>query len=59
VTGSCKHDNYTSGSANVGDSLDQLSSYQLLKKDSAPWNYLISKTMVWLRIDIKKQNYHS
>jgi hypothetical protein len=36
VAGCCKHDNESSASIRGGKFLDQLSDYQLLKKDSAP-----------------------
>jgi hypothetical protein len=42
VAGSCEHDNEPSGSIKGGQLLDQLSDCWLLKKDSAPWSYLIS-----------------
>jgi hypothetical protein len=39
VTGSCEHGNQPSGSTKDGGFLAQLSDYQLLKKDSAPWSH--------------------
>jgi hypothetical protein len=36
--GSCEHGNELSGSINDREFLNQLSDYQLLKKDSASWN---------------------
>jgi hypothetical protein len=41
VAGSFEHGNKPSGSIKYGEFLDQLSDYQLLKTDSAPWSYLI------------------
>jgi hypothetical protein len=38
VSGSCEHGNEPSGSTKGGEFLGYLSDYQLLKKDSAPWN---------------------
>jgi hypothetical protein len=38
VAGSCEHGNEPSGSKKGGE-LDQLSDFQLLKKDSAPCGY--------------------
>jgi hypothetical protein len=35
---SCEHGNKPSVSIEGGEFLDWLSDYQLLKKDSAPWN---------------------
>jgi hypothetical protein len=35
---SCEYDNEPSGFVKGGEFLDQLSDYQLLKKDSAPWS---------------------
>jgi hypothetical protein len=35
---SCEHDNEQTTSIKSGESLDQLSDYQLLKEDSAPWS---------------------
>jgi hypothetical protein len=36
----CEHGNEPWGSTNGGEFLDQLSDYQLLKKDSAQWRWL-------------------
>jgi hypothetical protein len=41
VAGSCKHGNEPFGSINDWEFLDWLSDYQLLKKDSAPWSWLV------------------
>jgi len=38
VTGFSEHGNETSGSIKEGDFLDQLSDYQLLKKEFVPWS---------------------
>jgi len=42
VASSCEHGNEPSGSIMSGELSDHLRDYQLLKKDSAPWNYLKS-----------------
>jgi hypothetical protein len=39
--GSCEHGDEHSGSINILVCLNQLNDYQLLKKDPAPWSYLI------------------
>jgi hypothetical protein len=41
MAGSCEDVNETSGFIKGGEFLDQTSYYQLLKKDSAPWSWLI------------------
>jgi hypothetical protein len=38
VADSCEHGNEPSGSINGGEFIDQLSSYQLLKENSAVWS---------------------
>jgi hypothetical protein len=38
VVGSCEHSNELSDSIKGEEFLDWLSSYRLLKKDSAPWS---------------------
>jgi hypothetical protein len=38
VAGSCEHGDEPSDSIKGGEFLGQLSDYQLLKKDSAPWS---------------------
>jgi hypothetical protein len=38
VVGSCEHGNGTSGFIKGGEFFDWLIDYQLLKKDSDPWN---------------------
>jgi hypothetical protein len=38
ILGSCEHDNEPSGPIEGGEFLDYLSSYQPLKKDTAPWS---------------------
>jgi hypothetical protein len=44
VAGSCEHGSGHSVSIKGAKFLDQLSDYELLKEDSAPWSYLV----VWL-----------
>jgi hypothetical protein len=39
VAGSCEHDSKPSGSTKVGEFLDYLSDYYLLRKDYTPWSY--------------------
>jgi hypothetical protein len=41
VSGSCEHGNEPVGSVKGRTFFDQLSDYQLPKKDSAPWNGLV------------------
>jgi hypothetical protein len=41
VTGCCEHGNEPSVSIKGGEFLDQLSEYFLLKKDSAPWSWVV------------------
>jgi hypothetical protein len=40
--GSCEHGNEPSGSIKGGEFVGQLCDCQLLKKDSASWNYLFN-----------------
>jgi hypothetical protein len=46
VASSCEHDHESSGSIKGGEFLDQLSDYQLFKKDSVPWSWLSRKAAV-------------
>jgi hypothetical protein len=48
VAGSCEHCNKLSGSETGEKFLDQLGDYQLLKKDSAPWRWLVGWLVGWL-----------
>jgi VanZ family protein len=48
VVGSCEHSNKPSGSIKGREFLDQLNDYQHLK-DSAPWNWLVTKIYMKLR----------
>jgi hypothetical protein len=50
VAGSCEHGNEPSGSIKVGENIDQVSDYQLLKKVSAPCS--------WLRIVLSVHPLH-
>ena len=43
VAGCCECGNEPSGSIKCGEFLDQLRTSQLLKKNSAPWSYLVSQ----------------
>jgi hypothetical protein len=46
VAGSCEHGNEPSGSTKGERYLYQLSEYQLLKKQCAPWSLLINGSVV-------------
>jgi hypothetical protein len=41
------HDNERSGST-VSVSVDPLSEYEVLKKDTKPWGQSVSKVIIWL-----------
>jgi hypothetical protein len=41
VAGCCEHSNEPMDSIKGGEFVDQLSDYQLLKKDSAPFSYFV------------------
>jgi hypothetical protein len=43
VTGSFEKGNELSGSVKGGELLERLSVYYLLKKESAPWSFLLSQ----------------
>jgi len=45
VAGTCKHGNEPSGSIKCGEFLDYLRTSELLKKDCAPWNDLVSQSV--------------
>ena len=42
VAESCEKGDERAGSTKCGEFLDQLRDYQLLKRDSAPWNYFVA-----------------
>jgi len=46
VADSCEYGNESWCFIKVGEFLEQLSDYELLKKDSAPWSYLIHENEV-------------
>jgi hypothetical protein len=49
VAGSCEHGNEHSGSIKGREFLDELTDCWLLKKVSAPWNYLCSSYLTLSR----------
>jgi hypothetical protein len=53
VAVSSEHGNELRVPWKAGKFLDQLSEYQFLKKDSAPWSWLVTVTAFW---EIKSSN---
>jgi hypothetical protein len=51
--GCCEHDNEPSGSIKGEEFLDYVSDYQLLKKDSTPWNWFVTN-----RVTRVTKNFH-
>jgi hypothetical protein len=50
--GSCEHGNEPSGSIKCWEVLEWLSDWRLLKKDSAPWNYLVVNNPAYMYTDL-------
>jgi hypothetical protein len=57
MAGSYEHDNESLGSFKSEEFLDYLSDFYLLKKDSAPWSYVVTSCMLFSTLSLKQYKF--